>query len=139
MERFENAFGYWVVRARWLLIPVVLLAVVLAAGGAQYLKFTSDYRVFFSADNPQLLAFDEMEQTYTKDDNVLIVLTPADGNVFSRDTLAVVEKYTRQAWQIPYSIRVDSITDFQYTEAQEDDLIVRDLVSGAEDLSDAAL
>ncbi len=139
MERFENAFGYWVVRARWLLIPVVLLAVVLAAGGAQYLKFTSDYRVFFSADNPQLLAFDEMEQTYTKDDNVLIVLTPADGNVFSRDTLAVVEKYTRQAWQIPYSIRVDSITDFQYTEAQEDDLIVRDLISGAEDLSDAAL
>ncbi len=139
MERFENAFGYWVVRARWLLIPVVLLAVVLAAGGAQYLKFTSDYRVFFSADNPQLLAFDEMEQTYTKDDNVLIVLTPADGNVFSRDTLAVVEEYTRQAWQIPYSIRVDSITDFQYTEAQEDDLIVRDLVSGAEDLSDAAL
>ena len=139
MERLENAFGYWVVRARWLLIPVVLLAVVLAAGGAQYLKFTSDYRVFFSADNPQLLAFDEMEQTYTKDDNVLIVLTPADGNVFSRDTLAVVEKYTRQAWQIPYSIRVDSITDFQYTEAQEDDLTVRDLVSGAEDLSDAAL
>ncbi len=139
MERFENAFGYWVVRARWLLIPVVLLAVVLAAGGAQYLKFTSDYRVFFSADNPQLLAFDEMEQTYTKDDNVLIVLTPADGNVFGRDTLAVVEKYTRRAWQIPYSIRVDSITDFQYTEAQEDDLIVRDLISGAEDLSDAAL
>ncbi len=139
MERFENAFGDWVLKARWLLIPLALVAVVLAASGVQYLKFTSDYRVFFSADNPQLLAFDEMEQTYTKDDNVLIVLSPADGNVFSRETLAVVEHYTREAWQIPYSIRVDSITDFQYTEAEEDDLIVRDLVSGAESLSEAEL
>ena len=139
MGKFEKAFSCWTVDARWWLISLSLIAVVLAASGAQYLKFTSDYRVFFSADNPQLLAFDEMEQTYTKDDNVLIVLSPADGNVFSRETLAVVEHYTGEAWQIPYSIRVDSITDFQHTEAQEDDLIVRDLVSDAGALSDAAL
>ncbi|MCK5477321.1 MAG: MMPL family transporter, partial [Methylococcales bacterium] len=31
-------------------------------------------------------------------------------------------------WKIPYSSRVDSITNFQYTQADEDDLIVADLV-----------
>ena len=42
-------------------------------------------------------------------------------------------------WQVPYSNRVDSITNFQYTEAEDDDLIVRDMVTDAHSLSDDAL
>ncbi len=139
MGRLERAFGPWVARWRWWLIAVTVVAVVAAASGMRLLHFTSDYRVFFSPDNPQLLAFDAMEQTYTKADNALIVITPADGDVFSRQTLALIERYTERAWQVPYSIRVDSITNFQYTEAEGDDLIVRDLVTDAPSLSDAEL
>ena len=36
---------------------------------------------------------------------------------------------TDQAWQIPYVIRVDSVTNFQHTSAVEDDLIVEDLIN----------
>ena len=35
---------------------------------------------------------------------------------------------TEKSWKIPYSSRVDSITNFQHTQAEEDDLIVADLV-----------
>ena len=139
MHRFEQAFGQWVIKARWLLISLTILLVLAAASGGQYLKFTSDYRIFFGKDNPELLAFDAMERTYTKDDNVLIVLTPGNGDVFTRDNLALIEQVTEEAWQIPYSIRVDSITNFQYTEAEGDDLVVENLVSDAADLSDPEL
>ncbi|HHJ15367.1 MAG TPA: RND family transporter [Gammaproteobacteria bacterium] len=122
-------------RWRWLLLAVVLAGVGLAASGARFLSFSNDYRIFFSAENPQLLAFEELQNTYTRSDNVLIVLAPRDGNVFTRKSLEAVEWLTEQAWQIPYSIRVDSVTNFQHTYAEGDDLVVEDLVMDAPQLS----
>lgn len=43
------------------------------------------------------------------------------------------------AWHIPYSTRIDSITNFQYSSAQGNDLSVRNLVERADQLSDAEL
>ncbi len=139
MNKFEALYAGWVIRNR-LLIVVVCLAVVAALGyGGAKLRFDTSYRVFFSDDNPELLAFENIENTYVKDDSVVMVVAPRDGNVFTRDTLTAIEELTAAAWQVPYSNRVDSITNFQYTEAQEDDLIVRDMAKDSQTLSDEAL
>ncbi|MFV2059893.1 MAG: RND family transporter [Gammaproteobacteria bacterium] len=128
MKNFEANFGKWVLKYRLLIIPLVLILVAIAASGAKNLSMSTNYRVFFSPDNPQLLAFDALEKTYAKNDNVLFVLTPKDGDVFTQKTLTAVEDLTKRAWQLPYSLRVDSISNFQHTEAEEDDLLVHDLV-----------
>jgi predicted RND superfamily exporter protein len=121
----------WLVRWRWALLVAVAVLVATAASGMRFLSFSNDYRIFFSKENPQLLAFEELQDTYTKSDNVLFVLAPADGKVFTAETLSAVEWLTEQAWQIPYSIRVDSVTNFQHTHADGDDLIVEDLATDA--------
>ena len=139
MKQFEAAFARWIVTHRFLVITSCIVAVVLLAAGAPRLYFDSSYRVFFSKENPQLKAFEALEQTYTKSDNVLFVLAPESGEVFTRETLAAIEALTTAAWQMPYSSRVDSITNFQYTEAEEDDLIVRDMVKDASALEDEDL
>lgn len=139
MQRLEEHFGEWVLKYRWLVIITCLVLVFLSASGMKNLAMSTNYRVFFSADNPQLLAFDALENTYTKNDNVMFVLTPKNGDVFTRDALEAVEVLTRNAWQLPYSIRVDSISNFQHTEAEGDDLIVRDLYENAQQLSDGEL
>ncbi len=139
MSWLEGNYPKWVLNNRLLIIFFSLLFVVLAASGGRLISFTTNYRVFFSEDNPQLLAFEALENTYVKNDNVLFVLAPEDGNVFSREMLSVVEELTEKAWQIPYSNRVDSITNFQHTEAEEDDLIVRDLVTNSSSLSNEEL
>lgn len=139
MNRFEAAFARWVIRQRWAIIVVSLLIVAIAGAGVGRLHFTNNYRVFFSPDNPQLRAFEALENTYVKNDNVMIVVAPADGDVFTRNNLALLEQVTAEAWQVPYSNRVDSITNFQHTEAADDELRVRDLVSGARDLGDDQL
>ena len=117
-----------VIRFRWLIILATIALTMLLGSGGKNLEFTNDYRVFFSEGNPQLDAFESMQDTYTKNDNVLIMLEPKDGNVFTPETLAAVVDLTEESWQIPYSIRVDSISNFQYTYAEEDDLTVEDLV-----------
>ena len=134
----EN-YARWVVRWRWLVILLCAGLIVAVAAGIPKIRFQSDYRMFFSDDNPQLAAFENLQNTYTKNDNILFVLAPKDGDVFTRETLAVVEQVTERAWQMPFSIRVDSIANFQHTYAEEDDLMVEDLVRGAMEYSDADL
>ncbi len=139
MNWLEITYPKWVLNNRWFIIFFCLVFVALAASGGRLISFTTNYRVFFSEDNPQLIAFEALENTYVKNDNVLFVLAPDDGNVFSREVLSVVEEFTEKAWQIPYSNRVDSITNFQHTEAEDDDLIVRDLAINTASLSDEEL
>ncbi len=42
---------------------------------------------------------------------------------------------TLEAWQLPFVLRVDSITNYQHTTATDDDLIVADLVEGGRDFT----
>ncbi|MGR8949740.1 MAG: efflux RND transporter permease subunit [Gammaproteobacteria bacterium] len=139
MKYFETRWPQWVLSHRFVVILISAIIVFAFSSGLPKLTFDTSYRVFFSDDNPELLAFERIEETYTKDDNVQIILAPKDGNVFTRKTLAVIETTTTEAWQTPYSNRVDSITNFQFTEAEQDDLIVRDMIKNAGKLSDAEL
>ena len=121
----------WVVRWRW---PVLLasVALIFAAGaGAKKLGFNDEYRVFFGPDNPQLLAFDAVEAIYTKNDNIFFVIEPPGDDAFDTESLEVVERLTDDAWKIPFSIRVDSVSNFQHSWADGDDVIVEDLIQGA--------
>jgi predicted RND superfamily exporter protein len=131
IDRFAAQLTERVLRRRWLAILVAVAIAAAAGAGAGKLEFSSNYRVFFSDANPELMAFENLQNTYTKNDNFLFVIQPQDGNAFSGETLAAVEALTEEAWKIPYAIRVDSVTNFQHTYATEDDLIVEDLVRGA--------
>lgn len=128
-------YARWLIRWRWGVVVLTLVWVIAAAMGGRLLSFSNDYRVFFNADNPQLLAFDALQNSYTKSDNLLFVLTSKEGTLFTPEALAVVEELTDAAWQTPYSSRVDSITNFQNTYGRDDDLVVEPLVKHALSLS----
>ncbi|TBR42818.1 RND family transporter [Marinomonas agarivorans] len=123
----EKLFEF-AVRRPLLVIFLTVLFVIGAAYGGSKLTFKSDYRVFFGEDNPELQAYEKVQATFTKNDNVAFVVAPKDGQVFTETTLEAIHKLTEMSWQIPYSSRVDSITNYQHTVAEEDDLIVEDLV-----------
>ncbi len=125
----EYAFGRWVVRQRWPVLIFWLVATVVLAMGAQKLTNNPDNRVFFSSDNPHLLALERLENTYNRNDNLLFVLAPKGRDVFAADVLEAVHWLTEESWQIPFSSRVDSITNYQHMRADGDDLIVEDLVA----------
>ncbi|WP_455366863.1 efflux RND transporter permease subunit, partial [Kaarinaea lacus] len=132
-------YAQWVINHPFIVILLTLLLVFAGASGGRFLAFTTDYRVFFSKDNPELVAFESLEKMYTKNDNVMFIVTPKDGDVFTPQTLKVIQELSLEAWQIPYSIRVDSISNYQHTEAEGDELIVRDLVPEDEELDAATL
>ncbi len=137
IDRFAAGLAGTVIDRRWLVIALSVLLAMAAGAGASKLEFSTNYRVFFSDSNPELNAFEDLQNTYTKNDNIFFVVEPADGEVFDAGTLSAIEALTAEAWKIPYAIRVDSVSNFQHTYAIEDDLIVEDLVSDAGSHSDA--
>ncbi|MEM6547913.1 MAG: MMPL family transporter [Pseudomonadota bacterium] len=128
LDAFAVALARGVLRWRFLVIAAALVATALVAMNAANLGISNNYRVFFSKENPELTAFETFQATYTKNDNFLFVVRPVSEGAFDGETLEAVEALTAEAWKIPFSIRVDSITNFQSTRGVDDDLIVEDLV-----------
>lgn len=134
-ERYARAIVRW----RWTVTIAALALVGAAATGMLRLRFMDEYRVFFSPDDPQLLRFDAVENIYAKSDNLFFVVEPPARHAFTAETLAIVERLTDEAWQIPFAVRVDSVTNFQHSIAIGDDLTVRNLVVDAATLDRHAL
>jgi len=130
IDGFAVAFTRNVIRFRWLVIMLSIAIAGAVATGIPKLAYDNNYRAFFSPENPELQDFENLQKTFTKNDNFVITVVPTrTDDIFNSRTLTLVERLTEEAWQTPYSNRVDSITNFQYTYADGDELIVEDLVS----------
>lgn len=136
MQKIEHWIGKIVIRYRWLYIIGFLGIALLSASGMRFLVFSNDSRMFFSKENPQLQALEALERTYTKVENVLYIIAPKSGNVFEQETLAAIEFLTEQAWLLPFSSRINSLSNYQHTKAVADDLVVADLITTAKSLTD---
>ncbi|MGM8225004.1 outer membrane lipoprotein-sorting protein [Cellvibrio sp. ARAG 10.3] len=135
VDRFAIGLAKSVIRYRFIVVIVCVAAALAIGTGGKLLSFSTDYRVFFSGDNPELTAFENFQKTYVKNDNFFFVLEPKNGNVFTNENLKAVEILTEKAWLIPFTNRVDSISNFQNSYADDDDLTVEDLYTNAENLS----
>ena len=127
-EPFAARFARRVLAARWLVILATLVIVAAASGGMALFEFSANYRIFFDDDNPQLLALEKLENTYGKNENIVFLVVPDDGDATSENALSAAVWLTKAAWNTPYSRRVDSLANFQHTTAEGDELYVRDLV-----------
>ena len=130
--QFAARFGERVLAARWPIILATLLGVAVAASGIALLEFSASYRIFFDEDNRELLALEALENTYGKNENLVFLIVPDDGDATSENALSAAVWLTQEAWRTPHSRRVDSLANFQYTTADGDDLQVRDLVDPRE-------
>ncbi len=117
------------IRYRWLVVVLSLLATLAIAYGASWLRMSTDYRYFFSDANPQLTQFNLIEETYNKNDNIFFVFTAPPGQtIFSAEMVKLQGEFTERSWLLSNSRRVDSLTNFQRTQAEGDDLLIDDLI-----------
>lgn len=139
MNNWITSYVSALLRFRWLALLVIFAVTAAGFAGLQHARFKGDYRVFFGPDNPQLAAHDKLERTYTKADNVLFIIQPAEGDVFQPRVLDAIKFITEESWLLPRAIRVDSITNYQHVSATDDDLIVADLIDDPYAMSEAEL
>ncbi len=132
-------FAKWIIKRRWFILIGSIVITLMAGSGGQFLSFNNDYHIYFDEDNAQVLAFDALQDKYTKDDNVFIVIQPESGKVFTKETLSAIEDLEQMAWQTPFSTRVDALSNYQHTRSEGDDMYVENLATGALDKSEEEL
>lgn len=117
------------------IITLSVLVTLLLAIGIKNLSITNDFRIYFSKDNPQLAAFENLEQTYGKQDSLYFYLRPKKNDVFQKDVISLIWQLTEKSWYLPYAERVNSLTNYQHTTVSGDDLVTDYLVSDPSNLS----
>ena len=134
-----DRYAAFVLRYRWPVLAAALAVMLVLTAGLGFITASNDWRDTFDEGNPQLAAYDALEETFTATKAAVIAVAPKSGTVFTREALGAIEALTEAAWRVPHSTRVDSLTNYSHSEVFEDDLKVEQLVSDAEALSDADL
>ena len=104
------------------------LLVVAFALGLPKLSINADTRVFFSDQNENRRAFDLFEARYDASVNLLIALHAEDGDVFTAERLAVLNRITEGAWRLPYATRVDSIANATHIRSDLDGIVIAETI-----------
>ncbi len=139
-DRAGAALGALVARRPRAVALASLALVVIGSLGLGRARFSTDYRLFFSHEDPGLAAFQKLEAAFTKTDNVLFVVHAREGSAYDRAPLAAVQRLTEEGWRLPFATRVDSLANFPHARADGDDIQVAPLVPGpAAALDDAQL
>lgn len=136
MSRYDSTVAALVRYAGPIALLNLLLMLALAFGASR-LAIDSGIRVLFSPEDPNLLAEIAIEQTYGKEDNILLVIDALEGDMFTPQHLQMLQGITTESWQVPHSRRVDSITNYLYTTVEGDDIFIGPLVEDAAGLSQA--
>ncbi len=131
----ENYIRWVITQRKWLAVLLVVLVIVLTFGATK-LTFTSDFRAYFGPENPQLITFENMEKTFSKQDNVYFYIHAKEGDLFTQQGLHLIERLTDEGWQLPYSQRVISLQNYQHTDVEDDDLLIDYLYYDALELND---
>jgi uncharacterized protein len=116
------------------LLLMIIITVALSFG-IKNLSFEGDYRIWFSKDNQQLKEMDFIHNEFTKAESIVVLLKPKDGNIFSKERLTVVRNMTEDLWQTPFSMRVDSISNYQHIEVAGDELTIDALIQSEQQLT----
>ena len=122
-----NRYFNLILRRPYRVLLLVVMVVITLGAGVHKLSFTSDFRTYFSSENPQLQAFEAMEKRFSRQDNLFFLVSGNSQHLFTQKGLTLVETLTEKSWQLPYVQRVDSLQNFQYTEVEGDELIIDDL------------
>jgi predicted RND superfamily exporter protein len=130
----------YLLKHKYLSVLLLLLFTGIVGSGVTRLTFVADLKVFFGKDNPQLVDLQKFEDTFSKHGTVLFAInSKTEKDVFNRKALTALKELTKASWAMPYSSRVTSMANFSHSWAEGDELIIEELITHPETLSDEEL
>ena len=117
----------------------IVLCIALFLGlsqGLSKLTFNPDLETFFPKGHPATELMEDIDDTFLPTDSLIIAISGGKETIFKKETLNVIEKLTELSWTTPFSVRVDSLTNFSYVRSVDDDLLVEPFIENALLLTD---
>ncbi len=115
-------------------ICVLLLLLLCCATlpAALDLRLSNDFRVYFSADNPELSAYEAFEEDFTSHDSLVLMLVLPENEDedtwFNIDYGPLLHEIESALWTAPAVHRVNGLTNYQYTQVDDNNLTVTPVI-----------
>ncbi|MCE3253594.1 MAG: putative integral rane protein [Cellvibrio sp.] len=119
-------------------IILSLLLVIIFALGLGKLSTDFTYRAFFAADNPLRIEVEEFEKKFSNDDSVVLMVRSESG-IFDQSSAELINLLTKEMWKVPDIVRVDSIGNYRWVHAADDEIVVEPLLPDETPYSDSLL
>lgn len=114
-------------------LACTILFLGLAPGVAKF-KAKYDVRIWFLETDPLIKTLDQFEKHFGNDESLVVILHSSDG-LFNPSSMKVLKEVTEKMWKIPEVIRVETLSNFNYTYAEEDDIIVEPFIDSNKELT----
>jgi predicted RND superfamily exporter protein len=108
------------------------IALTLFLPGILLVKPNFTYKAWYSDNDPQVQQFQEFEKVFGNDDNIIIGLYHPNG-ILDKKSLKLIQELTDTLWKTMDVVRVDSLTNYQAIESEEDDILIESLVPNSLD------
>tara|TARA_B100001057_G_scaffold329770_1_gene330151 strand:+ start:269 stop:2569 length:2301 start_codon:yes stop_codon:yes gene_type:complete len=131
----KKDFSKLLIKFRYISIGLSVLVVCLLATGLTKLTFNPDLETYFPEGHPAVLRYNEIDDMFVPTDNLIIAVHSKEESLFNKESLKVIEELTKKSWTIPYSVRIDSLTNYSYVQSIKDDLIVEPFLEDVEEKS----
>ncbi len=120
-------------------LALSLILILFVTSGLRFLETPAGYRSFVENDQQNYKDILNIEEKYGTIDTLTFVIKPKSGEIFQKDVLNVIDQLTELSWKAPYSSRVSSLTNYQYTKVDGDEINISDFISDIDSLTDKEL
>lgn len=107
------------------LLGLTLLALLVP--GLSKLQSDFSYRIWFRQTDPLLAVFDTFERQFGNDEMVAVIVHSPSG-IFDKESVKLVQDLTNAFWYVDEVIRVDSLSNYNWTHSEDDELTVEPLL-----------
>lgn len=118
-----KAFVKWIVEKPKHSMLLVILALAILTPGIFKIKSMYSPRIWFAKDHYEIQKLNKFEKTFGNDQSITFGLHNPDG-VFNKETLQAIASITEEIWKLPDIIRVESMTNYNFIESTEDEIII---------------
>ncbi|MDC1175496.1 MMPL family transporter, partial [Bacteriovoracaceae bacterium] len=108
-----------------LLLSFIIIFAFLPGLGSFQEKY--DVRIWFRDSDPLIQRLDEFEKKFGNDESLIVALKNEDG-LFNPKSLSLIYNLTEELWQIPQVLRVETLANYNYSYAEDDDIIIEPFI-----------
>ena len=118
-----KAFVKWIVERPKLSMLFVIVILAVLTPGIFKIKSMYSPRIWFGKDHVEIKKLNKFEKTFGNDQSITFGLYNPDG-IFNKETLQAIASITEEIWKLPDIIRVESMTNYNFIESTDDEIII---------------
>ncbi|MDD2698543.1 MAG: MMPL family transporter [Arcobacteraceae bacterium] len=131
MEKYIN----FLENQRYKIIIFTTMLVALLSISLKDLAFEGSYRIWFNKDSSIIKNYDNFRRTFSGDDTFAIAFSDENG-IFTPKAIKTILELTSQFKTLEGVQKVESLSNYQYIQSVDDDIVIEDFISDTQNLND---